>query len=289
MKALCIRAVTKHLQKDSKGAIDDLQAAQAISLLPSQDGDFLSIYVQFGCQAEVYEAARRVAPFVSNGETDRQQIRDLLQQPLPKVDYRQRYMTHTYMSLATIRNHRWGMNGDGPRLPGMRRTGLPETMISKAYAAKLMTFTIKEKPLWDKYRYDIGELRSARRVLDNESGVQSVASNHLNAILFPQFGSVDAESKLEFRRLASLWLLDAFAYKARAGTFPETITEIPGNWTDPFSGQPMKLKHLAGSIRIYSIGPDGKDGGGYRFSATKPTIGYDDIIVAYPALKNGER
>lgn len=289
VKALCIRAVVKQLQKDSASAIDDLQTAQAISLLPSQDGDFLSIYIQFACQAEVYGAARRIAPSVSNDEATRKQIRDLLEQPLPQIDYRQRYMTHSYMILATIRNHRWGIDGDGPRLPGMRRTGLPATMISKAYAAKLMSFAIKEKPLWDKYRYDIGSLQKDRATLDDEAEAQNVASDYLNGILFPRFGSADAESKLEARRLASLWLLDALAYKARTGKFPATISEIPGHWIDPFSGKPIKFKQFADSIRIYSVGPDSKDGGGYRFSETKPTIGYDDIIIAHPPLKNGER
>ena len=51
-----------------------------------------------------------------------------------------------------------------------------------------------------------------------------------------------------------------------AGRISESLGELievpPGATTDPFTGEPMNIKHTAGGYLIYSVGPDREDDGG---------------------------
>jgi hypothetical protein len=100
----------------------------------------------------------------------------------------------------------------------------------------------------------------------------------LTGILVPR-GALPAWAKTIARadamhRLAQL-ALAAEAYRARTGQLPERPDDLAPQYlarvpTDPFSGQPLRLKRDGKDLVMYSIGSDGIDDGGVPWNkATK--------------------
>ena len=81
-------------------------------------------------------------------------------------------------------------------------------------------------------------------------------------------------------------LLAAIEIRHKTGSYPADISQIPGKWIDPFTGKPLLLKRAGEGIRIYSIGPNGKDDGGLM-SWEKGGKGSDDVVVSYPPSSKG--
>ena len=72
-------------------------------------------------------------------------------------------------------------------------------------------------------------------------------------------------------------------YRARNGRFPEKLDELAPDFiaavpSDPFDGQPMRLKRTEHGLIVYSIGPDMTDHGG-TFDREKNT---GDITFTVP-------
>ncbi len=76
----------------------------------------------------------------------------------------------------------------------------------------------------------------------------------------------------------------AMDVKQKTGNWPNSASQIPGTWDDPFSHQPLHVKSSKSEVRIYSLGPDMKDDGGTRRAELgngAATSAYD-IVASYP-------
>jgi hypothetical protein len=64
--------------------------------------------------------------------------------------------------------------------------------------------------------------------------------------------------------------LAAERYRHRHGRWPEALDELTGEFLravplDPFDGRPLRYSKDDGGVVVYSVGPDGKEGGELRF------------------------
>jgi hypothetical protein len=58
-------------------------------------------------------------------------------------------------------------------------------------------------------------------------------------------------------------------YRRDKGRWPKTLDELTHDYlkavpTDPYDGKPLRYKHLADGVIVYSVGPDKEDNGGAR-------------------------
>jgi len=113
-------------------------------------------------------------------------------------------------------------------------------------------------------------------------GESSNLSYLLAKMLFPVFSQAgQAAVKLEASDRATEALVAALEMKARTGSYPSAISDLPGNLTDPFTKKPLKLITKGDSVTVYSLGPDRKDDGGRSEHDPSRTLGYD-IAASYP-------
>ena len=74
-----------------------------------------------------------------------------------------------------------------------------------------------------------------------------------------------AASLAELRAAREVVALES--YRQRNGSFPEALdvlvpTVLNTSLVDPFSGRPLLYRKTADGYAVYSVGPDGEDGGG---------------------------
>lgn len=93
-------------------------------------------------------------------------------------------------------------------------------------------------------------------------------------------GSATSIVRLSARLIDTRAMFAAIDFKQRTGAFPAAIDQLPGRWTDPFTGKPLMLKRTDTGIRIYSVGMNGKDEGGAWDRNKEGTR--DDVSVEYP-------
>jgi hypothetical protein len=78
---------------------------------------------------------------------------------------------------------------------------------------------------------------------------------------------------------AAAVLLAAERRRVQTGDWPAAPAEIPaGTLLDPYTGEPFRMRHAEGRLRVYSPGPNLKDeGGAYDLKTWKDKIGKDDV------------
>lgn len=127
------------------------------------------------------------------------------------------------------------------------------------------------------------------RLSEKYSNIHST-SDILATVLTPVYSQAgDAVVKLKATRLVTKALVLAMVIHTKTGKFPTSLSQIPGEWKDPFNGQPLQLKVSEGGIRIYSVGPDGQDDGGVTTEELpkgwRAGTSRWDIAAAYPMPK----
>lgn len=58
-------------------------------------------------------------------------------------------------------------------------------------------------------------------------------------------------------------LIAALQFRAKSGRWPASLAEAGVNYADPHGSGPLRLRVLGPEIRVYSVGPNGTDEGGY--------------------------
>jgi len=106
--------------------------------------------------------------------------------------------------------------------------------------------------------------------------------------LFSQAGVAFEKDKCN--RDAVVAIIDVLLYKLDHGRFPKTLADAGVKAIDPFDGKPLKYRLTEKGFRIYGVGFDKVDDGGY-FSNEKPGMSglKDQPIVVFPAWDRGER
>ena len=100
-------------------------------------------------------------------------------------------------------------------------------------------------------------------------GVLHRLSTPAYARLLPAVARADASRRVAYFAVAvARYLRDKHQLPGRAeDVVPTYLPQVP---TDPFTGQPLKLKTTADGVVVYSVGPDGVDDGGAPLTEDKP-------------------
>ena len=200
-----------------------------------------------------------------------------------------------YMRLATLRNlellvdnEHDSDSGGAPPPPinpaDLKRTGIPEGMFLRGFAARFFERWTKVKAAIDKHPDDprrIGEAINAASA--NQAGLSNILVSATN----PSYGQAgDAVVECQAKQRVTLALVQALLIKARTGRLPTRIEEIPGQWIDPFDDKPLRVKTAGNSIRIYSVSRNLRDDGGVDRRELKGPDKKDfDTVAAYPPVK----
>jgi hypothetical protein len=165
------------------------------------------------------------------------------------------------------------------------RTGLPSNPKSRAYAARHFQLWCEVgKAIDAKVNDPIALAKSLRGIADKwekrQTGSTTLAG--IEGTALPEFAT--AIGRIRAQALVTRALLAAMDVRTKTGKWPTAITQIPGNWDDPFSHRPLHLRLRENDIRLYSLGPDLSDDGGTRRDEIKPgqaATAYD-IVASYP-------
>ena len=110
----------------------------------------------------------------------------------------------------------------------------------------------------------------------NDSGGVHVMAD----ILVPVFSKIDInDTRLHARESVTLAAAAVLAAKARTGVYPE---QLPGNFTDAFTGKPLIYRREGRGFVVYSAGPTGHfDGGkpGEKVPGAESMFGYPAVHV----------
>ncbi len=85
--------------------------------------------------------------------------------------------------------------------------------------------------------------------------------------LFKQAFQAEAKTIAEWRSLNAI--LAAAEVKAKTGRYPAKLPISGPESIDPFTDKPLFYRATANSVKVYSVGPDGKDNNGLLFRPTR--------------------
>lgn len=127
------------------------------------------------------------------------------------------------------------------------------------------------------------ERSTMEQIGSEEQGRWKDAGYELNAILMPVFAPVVLrEQQSEAVRRLRLVAETLLEQRGTTGRFPDSLAEVPGLPTDPFSDAPFHYKKMQNGFLVYSVGKNQKDDGGD--DRTKDADGFtSDIVLRYPS------
>jgi hypothetical protein len=287
--------------KTGKGgkAADDLLAARRLGALLGQEPTVISLLVRIAIDAVAMRGYQHCAAFLSHDPTGLQDLAQTLAVKVAPLSFGRALRGEAYLSISCSRNFdgsarefailSGATSGSFSTSKGryLRRTGFPVNEIGRANMACLLELWAKAAPVM---KFDDPILiATALERLISQATAHPTGSNMLAAILFPVFDQVGQAIVVDQANVqVSRALIGALAFRAEHGTFPTSLTQVPGKWVDPFTGSQLHLKVKDGEIRIYSVGPDKKDNGGIsrteRQAHPNAANGGWDVVAAYPPL-----
>lgn len=294
--ALCYRAELKSKHKGFPGALADLTAARGLARLAGQDPTFIALLVKLACEKFTLDAVQRIASAADGNQAALDLVSKAIQDSESHPTFANNLVAEAYMGLAAVRNQSvFNKNKERedrgePPIPinpdELVRSGLPENFMARAMAVRFLQEWTEFKPQIDRFHDDPLRLGAEMKKITDKWQAKPGASNILAIILMPVYDSIGKSvANVEAQTRCTSALIAALQIKARTGALPTSIAQIPGTWTDPFSGRPLLVRSQPGGIRIYSVGPNGADDGGFRMHERKtgdPTSW--DIVAAYPPL-----
>ncbi len=106
---------------------------------------------------------------------------------------------------------------------------------------------------------DNGKLSSVLKNLD-EKATDAPTSAIIFAVLTPPFANtLTAEARRIAIHRATLAYIDILDHRFRTGKLPEKLSDLGGEYVDPFSGEPLKYRVEDGGFRVWSVGANGVD------------------------------
>jgi hypothetical protein len=300
-RALGWRARVRASKGDFEGAVSDLTAATRLASLVGQEPTIIALLVDMDMGSSTIRAYEHCAALAKGDSVALRKLLTALDNPAPIGDFAFYLRGEAHSSLVFLRNiDRYGgafaaarqLKGEGGSQPQqafersrVRTTGLPNGMLERACLDHNLRYWGALKPELSKMPHDQDAIVAKMEATEKHLLQPATMSGMLDEVLLPLFSqSAVQKTKLEASVIATKALLAAMDIQAKTGAFPKRITDIPGKWFDPFTGQAMKLKTDGKSIRIYSVGSDRKDDGGVASSERLGDSPNYDIVAAYPPV-----
>lgn len=320
-RGLCARAEDEATRGDLDGCTRDLLGVRRISALLAGDPIPISVLVQISCDNAALTSIQRCAERVSGKATALRALQAVLDVPVKEPDFFRALRGEAYMQLSIIRSSQ----AQRYFLPDARvviREAVPGDVKLKASLDRALEAWTR---IGEAERRSHQNLRAVAKVaqrIADDLGSRNTTSYFEVGQIFPQF-SAGADELVADKALniATRALLAALIHKADTGKFPPRLSDMPGKWIDPFTGEPLHYKltesatqrpmvnkvehpivnekrstrYTVGwtnrppqiSLRVYSVGPNERDDNGIS-QAEQREQGRDkdfDIVAAYPAIR----
>ncbi len=301
VRLLCLRARCRASDGREESAIDDLGVAWKLGVRTSRMPSTTAIMVGFSVEALVLGEVEAYAGKWINRPDLRGRLNALLGSDKDLPDIQRLYRVRAYEGLVCYRNfeHPIDALASSGEIPGANsgpgitsthpdqavRTGLPKESKSRAYAARHFQLWCEVAPaIRDESADPIALAKSLRKIADGWGRRQtgSAIAAGIESSALPEFAT--AIGRIRAQAIVTKALMAAMDVKQKTGNWPNSASQIPGTWDDPFSHQPLHVKSSKSEVRIYSLGPDMKDDGGTRraeLGKGAATSAYD-IVASYP-------
>jgi hypothetical protein len=267
-RMLTLDALLRALDGDMDGALRSCRAALNAARSLGDEPALISQFVRVACARRAAWATERV---LATGEGSPKSLEELqrafaeeAEAPCQLTGARaDRVMT--FEALAAFRSGKVSRANFGMRSTVLGPSG--DRLIDGAKARACQA---------DYLRYDNQLVELAKLPAEEQQarlGQLKRPSTRLPALLEalsrgdeePEFVRVFHRAKADLRCAAAA--LAAERYRLAKGRWPERLDDLvpdylPAVPTDPFDGQPLRLRRTDDGLMIYSIGPDGTDNGG---------------------------
>ncbi len=301
VRALTMRAQIEAQRGNANACVADLTSAFRVADLLRDDSTTIGLLVHIADQAISLDGVRRSASFLKDDPAVLARLNSLVVQFNHSPDFKNALRGEMYMGLASLRNMdehghnqaqsdtRSSEGTDSDERPinpaKLIRTGLPTSFFIRAFAARDLEVWTEASRKMNLHRHDPDAMAKDTQVIADRMAKHPKVSEILLSALFPVY----LEMGSAIKRVAAAGnvtqaLIASLEYRGRTGALPSRLKDLPGDWIDPFTGTSLRVKNVAGSFRIYSVGRNRKDDGGLD---KDETVGKksDDVVAAFPPLR----
>ncbi|HWD39127.1 MAG TPA: hypothetical protein VG944_09790 [Fimbriimonas sp.] len=302
-KLLSYRALSEASHGQTDAAIDDLRTARKLQDWCSQGADLMPYLIQMAVTVILDRAEQRCAAIWAKDSAALNKLENLEEEPRVKPDLTKALHGSAFWLVTSCRN--FDVLGGLPLIKGLKndepdprpnyspkqlkRSGLPDDPTARAYLDRVLRFWIDADAIIKSEQDDPRKIAPKMDQLVAKYSKSHSASDAVLSVELPAYtGLFPAVMRWTADAAVTKALVKAMAIHAETGKFPPSISQIPGDWIDPCGEKPLHLKLQSGGIRIYSVGPNGKDDGGVtqheREKVSKGSKAFD-IVAAYPMPK----
>ncbi|RYG33952.1 hypothetical protein EON81_16865 [bacterium] len=285
VKLLASRARKEAAAGDPERAMRTLRSAARVSSQISHEQILLSKLLQMSFQAITLRAAQDVLSDHASSPKVRALAREVLSDLGPAVDMKEclrgewAYQRGTFEELGASKiTYPQLLRGAGMKSGG--KTPAEEALLKRkmrtqagrdeleANAARIFLDFYEAMP---DNAMNVTESRAAVKTLSDALSKGGAEVGMARIVIPPFVLPVDAAARSKTQRVLFEALLDALD----APTPPKSLPLTEPDAIDPFSGKPYRYEASAKSIRIWSVGANGKDDGGTNVKGK-------DIAVLWP-------
>lgn len=296
-KWLCTRALTRARSGDLEGGLKDLEAAGKIGGHIGREKSLISGLVMIAIDAITIAGIESLASYKEHDIATLRSLREALEN-LPDIPHYSHFLEgEVFFGYYTARHldRFWKKNTEAEEWDWDSSMGVPRIvvlppfisseLVGKAYAAKSLEYWTHMFRLIRSEKYSAAEIGRKMDVLARDYEGTYRPSDVLNTILMPVFAQAgQAFEKAEANRRMAIAMIDVLLHKRATGHYPKTLEEIGIRITDPYDGKPIRYRLTETGFRIYSIGSDREDDGGFfGWEKSWPSYRLDQPIAAHPA------
>jgi hypothetical protein len=262
-----------------------LDSAWKLANLLGQEPLLFDCLVEIHCKELVLRQVEECATIYRRNPGQLKRMRAILDDEKP-VDLVACLRGQAYLSLSFVRNleasgkqeFNASSHLDGTQL---LRDGVPKNKEVRAMAVRVMQGWVKLKRVMDADAKDPIRLGEDIDAFSSEQNQNREANG---SVSFQPLGpDVLALLKCDAEVTSTKALLAALESAPDDSVLPASIREIPGSWTDPFTGEPLLLKRTEHSLIISSVGSSGKKCAGL-VKGVHNSVGQTGFVGAsYPA------
>ena len=306
-RLLAVRAQVRAAAGNVDGALEDLGRVRKLARLISDEGTLEGVEESMSTLEVSERSVERVATLWANNDNKLSRLQEFLATPIFFPSLTKAARADFYMGISASRNlgeispatYRQDLSQALARKwekSTLVRDGLPQGSVSQGILTRHVETWLTIWPLLESNE------SAARRISAIDAIVApSERTNDPLSFIFeflhvsePAVQAPAAEIDIQARQACNRGLIAALRYRLARGRLPELPADLNLADKDPWTGDSVKLSIRGENIRVYSIGPDGKDDGGktYVELPKQPSLDFDiswariqgDIVASYPAL-----
>jgi hypothetical protein len=294
-KAYVWRASDRAGAGDASGALEDLQSAQRLARLLSQEPSLIGGLVSIACDSIAGRAALSLAEFFQNEPMTLRRLAMLMRQTSFNVDLSTSLRGEAYYGIHISRNvHLYGgFNGleaalaDEEKAPPPRdsftETNSPSDDKQRAYLARTLQFWNAVLSEEDSSLSSVsGRLEREAERLESASRPSDEALEYVMPVFDMSAAAYARQHVMQDMRRATVL---AAAFRAEEGRWPKDLAEIGVEIKNPLSGEPVGYAAQGARITLWAPEPGTEDQGAV-FEA-KPGEKPDTWRIIWPDPKRG--